>query len=105
MHGSWPISKEDDNTTPGQFGLDAVIILPESQKAYKYGVDMLKDHVICVVVSFSNQGFVLSTQDLVFRDISVTGSLSGSNQLLREMVKFSAEHGTSRKLRHFRLRS
>lgn len=77
-----PIAKEDHNTNPGQFGLDAVIVLPESQKAYQYGVDMPKDHGICVVVSFPNQGFVVSTQDLVFRDITVIGSLSGSNQLL-----------------------
>jgi D-arabinose 1-dehydrogenase-like Zn-dependent alcohol dehydrogenase len=88
-----PIAKEDDNLNPGQFGLDAVIILPESQKAYQYGVDMLKDHGICVVVSFPKQGFVVSTQDLVFRDIRIIGSLSGSNKQLREMARFSAEHG------------
>lgn len=87
-----PIAKEDENTNPGQFGLDAVIILPESQKAYQYGVDMLKDHGLCIVVSFPKQGFVVSTQDLVFRDIRVIGSLSGSNKLLREMTRFSAEH-------------
>lgn len=87
-----PIAKEDENTNPGQFGLDAVIILPESQKAYQYGVDMLKDHGLCIVVSFPKRGFVVSTQDLVFRDIRVIGSLSGSNKLLREMTRFSAEH-------------
>jgi propanol-preferring alcohol dehydrogenase len=29
---------------------------------------------------------------VVFRDISVIGSLVGSNKMLREMLNFSAEH-------------
>ncbi|TVY60652.1 alcohol dehydrogenase [Lachnellula suecica] len=76
----------------GESGLDAVIILPESQKALDYGISLLKNHGNCVVVSFPDTGFHLSARDIVFRDISIVGSLVGSNKTLREMLEFAAEH-------------
>lgn len=72
--------------------LDAVIILPESQKAFDYGVQLLKTHGKCVVVSFPKSGFTFSGRDVVFRDISIIGSLVGSNRTLNEMVQFAAHH-------------
>ncbi|OCL05538.1 GroES-like protein [Glonium stellatum] len=86
------IGNEDGKTEQAEMGLDAVIILPESQKAFDYGVNLLKNHGRCVVVSFPEKGFHISSQALVFRDISVTGSLVGSNKTLREMLEFAAEH-------------
>jgi D-arabinose 1-dehydrogenase-like Zn-dependent alcohol dehydrogenase len=76
----------------GEMGLDAVVILPESQKALDYGIALLRNHGICVVVSFPPEPFHFSAQDLVFRDIRLTGSLFGSNKTLREMLQFSARH-------------
>jgi propanol-preferring alcohol dehydrogenase len=67
-----------------------VIILPESQKAFDYGINVLKNHGKCVVVSFPDKGFHFSTGDIVFRDISIVGSLVGSNKILREMLEFAA---------------
>ncbi len=76
----------------GDAGLDAVVILPESQAALDYGIGLLRNHGKCVVVSFPQAGFHLSSRDLVFRDISVVGSLVGSNTMLREMLRFADEH-------------
>lgn len=73
-------------------GLDAVVILPESQTALDYGIALLKNHGTCVVVSFPTEPFQISAQDLVFRDIGVTGSLVGSNKTLRDMLQFSAKN-------------
>jgi D-arabinose 1-dehydrogenase-like Zn-dependent alcohol dehydrogenase len=87
------IGAEDNKTVSAEMGLDAVIILPESQPAFQYGVDLLRNHGKCVVVSFPQKGFHLSSHDLVFRDITIIGSLVGTNKILREMVEFSAEHG------------
>ncbi|KAH8693220.1 putative alcohol dehydrogenase [Talaromyces proteolyticus] len=98
-----PISKEDNIAFPGQFGLDAVIILPESQKAFQYGIDMLKNHGKCIVVSFPRQGLHVSSQDLIFRDIKFMGSLSGTNKQLREMTQFSAKHGIKPEIKTFPL--
>ena len=84
------VGKEDKKTEWPDMGLDAVIILPESQASFDYGVKLLRNHGLCVVVSFPEQGFHVSARNLVFRDISVVGSLLGSNSILREMVAFAA---------------
>ncbi|KAF1972729.1 alcohol dehydrogenase-like protein [Bimuria novae-zelandiae CBS 107.79] len=84
---------EDGKSDLGEKGVDAVIILPESQTAFDYGLTLLKTHGRCVVVSFPEKGFHISSRDVVFRDISIIGSLVGSNRVLREMLNFTAEHG------------
>jgi len=97
------LGQEDGKLERGEMGLDAVIILPESQKAFDYGMALLKNHGRCVVVSFPETGFHVSARDLVFRDISVVGSLVGSNKTLREMLQFAAEHGVRAHIRTFPL--
>jgi D-arabinose 1-dehydrogenase-like Zn-dependent alcohol dehydrogenase len=86
------LGAEDGKNDTGDMGVDAVIILPESQAAFDYGMKLLKTHGKCVVVSFPEEGFHISARDVVFRDISVIGSLVGSNRMLREMLNFSAKH-------------
>ncbi|PVI04951.1 alcohol dehydrogenase-like protein [Periconia macrospinosa] len=86
------LGAEDGKKDRGEMGLDAVIILPETQAAFDYGMALLKSHGKCVVVSFPEDGFHISARDVVFRDISIIGSLVGSNRVLREMLNFSAEH-------------
>ncbi|KAH8902699.1 GroES-like protein [Coniochaeta sp. PMI_546] len=97
------IGEEDGKTDAGDKGLDAVIILPESQKAFDYGVGLLRNHGKCVVVSFPAEGFHISARDVVFRDISIVGSLVGSNKLLREMLQFAAQHDVKAKIKTFPL--
>lgn len=87
------LGREDGKHDRGDVGLDAVIVLPESQKAFDYGVALLRNHGKCVVVSFPEAGFHVSARDVVFRDISIVGSLVGSNKVLREMLRFAAQHG------------
>jgi D-arabinose 1-dehydrogenase-like Zn-dependent alcohol dehydrogenase len=86
------LGTEDGKTHVGEMGLDAIIMLPESQAAFDYGMSLLKTHGTCVVVSFPEKGFHVSARDIVFRDIKIIGSLVGSNRMLREMLDFSAEH-------------
>ncbi|KAK5401757.1 hypothetical protein LTR06_010864 [Exophiala xenobiotica] len=73
-------------------GLDAVLVLPESPTAFDYGVKLLRNHGTCVVVSFPEEPFRISGKDLVFRDISVIGSLVGSNKSLRAMLDFAVRY-------------
>lgn len=86
------LGSEDGKEALGEMGLDAIIILPESQRAFDYAMKLLKSHGKCVIVSFPENGFHISARDVVFRDISIIGSLVGSNRTLREMLNFSAEH-------------
>lgn len=83
--------------------VDAVIILPESQQSFDYGMGMLRNHGKCVVVSFPEAGFHVSARDLVFRDISIVGTLVGSNKTLRKTLDFAAEHNVRAKIKTFPL--
>jgi D-arabinose 1-dehydrogenase-like Zn-dependent alcohol dehydrogenase len=97
------IGEEDGKREKGEMGNDAVIILPESQRAFDYGMGLLRNHGKCVVVSFPNAGFHVDAGALVFRDISVAGSLIGSNKTLKEMLEFAAKHQVKAVLKRFPL--
>jgi D-arabinose 1-dehydrogenase-like Zn-dependent alcohol dehydrogenase len=97
------LRQDDGRNEPGEIGLDAVIILPESQKAFDYGMKLLRNHGKCIVVSFPNAGFHVNAGDLVFRDIEVKGSLIGSNRVLKEMLEFCAREGVRPITRRFPL--
>ncbi|KAL2106351.1 hypothetical protein VUR80DRAFT_6855 [Thermomyces stellatus] len=97
------LGEEDGKKDRGDMGLDAVVILPESQAAFTYGIKLLRNHGKCVVVSFPEKDIQVSARDIVFRDISIVGSLVGSNKLLREMLRFASEHGVKASVRTFPL--
>jgi len=97
------LGEEDQRRDSGNMGLDAVIILPESQKAFDYGIALLRNHGKCVVVSFPGEGFHIWPRDVVFRDISIIGSLVGSNKTLREMLQFAAQHNVRGRVKTFPL--
>ncbi|KAI1084513.1 GroES-like protein [Whalleya microplaca] len=97
------LGAKDGKQDRGDMGVEAVIILPESQKAFDYGIALLKNHGKGVVVSFPEKGFHLSARDIVFRDISIVGSLVGSNKTLREMLQFAGEHNVRARIKAFPL--
>ncbi|XP_014561633.1 hypothetical protein COCVIDRAFT_11736 [Bipolaris victoriae FI3] len=72
-------------------GVEAVVFLPESQAAFAYGMQLLRNHGTMVVVSFPGE-LRFSAKDLVFRDIKVIGSLVGRNHQLRQMLNFAAKN-------------
>jgi D-arabinose 1-dehydrogenase-like Zn-dependent alcohol dehydrogenase len=88
----------------GESGLDAVLILPENQQGFDYGMKLLKNHGKCIVLSFPTSGFQVSAADLVFRDIQVIGSLVGKNRVLKEMLAFAAEKNVRAVTRTYPLR-
>lgn len=85
-------------------GVDAAILLPESQAALDLGMELLRNHGVMVVVSFPKELIHVSASDLVFRNISIVGSLVGRNHQLREMMDFVATHGISAKVQSFPFR-
>lgn len=79
-------------TSEEEVGLDAAILLAESQVAFDQGMALLRNHGTMVVVSFPQRKLEVSAADLVFRDISVVGSLVGRNHQIREMLQFVQKH-------------
>jgi D-arabinose 1-dehydrogenase-like Zn-dependent alcohol dehydrogenase len=85
------LGAEDGIHYLGDKGVDAVIILPESQAAFDYGMALLKSHSKCVVMPFSEPGSHILSRNIVFRGVSIIGSLVGSNRTFREMLNQSTE--------------
>lgn len=75
----------------GEKGVDALLVLPEAQQALTYGMKLIKDHGVCVTVSFPKEGFLIQPRDLVFRHIEMKGVLVGRNRQLRAMLNFAGQ--------------
>lgn len=88
---------------PSERGIPAVLILPESQAAFSFGMSLLRPHGRCVVVSFPEKGFNFSAKDLVFKDVEIVGSLVGSNRCAREMLQLAARMNVRARVRTWSL--
>ncbi|CAG8894305.1 unnamed protein product [Penicillium egyptiacum] len=95
--------RETGDKPMNELGLDAAIILPESQAAFDTGIKLLKNHSTMVIVSFPKNGFHFSAHDLVFRDITLVGSLVGRNYQLSEMLLFCQKFKVSADVKTFPL--
>lgn len=96
------IMGQDSTGAPStEVGLEAVILLPESQRAFDMGMKLLRNHGVMVVVSFPKDKLAVSAHDLVFRNISLVGSLVGRNHQLREMLDFVMQHKVSAEVKTF----
>lgn len=95
------IGQETTGVPESEIGYDAVILLPESQRAFDMGMQLLRNHGIMLVVSFPKEKLQVSAHDLVFRDIAVVGSLVGRNHQLRAMLDFVVRHGVSVQVKTF----
>ncbi|KAI1617125.1 chaperonin 10-like protein [Exophiala viscosa] len=95
------IGQEDGREHLAEMGVDAVLILPESQRAFDYGVELVRNGGIVVVVSFPKDGFHVAASDLVFRRIRVIGSLIGSNKAMRDMFEFCRREGVKAKVKTY----
>ncbi|PMD58774.1 NAD(P)-binding protein [Hyaloscypha bicolor E] len=74
------------------------------QQGFDYGMNLLRNHGKCVVLSFPASGFQVSATDLVFRDVQVLGSLVGKNRVLKQMLAFAAEKNVRAVTRTYPLR-
>ncbi|EED16999.1 glycoprotease family protein, putative [Talaromyces stipitatus ATCC 10500] len=78
---------------PHERGVDAVMILPETQKALDYGMKILRYRGTCMMISTPAEGFHVSSHDVVLRDIKIIGVLPGRRAWLQEMFEVVAEKG------------
>ena len=93
-----------DAVEKDEHGANCLLVLPEQQKALDYGMQLLKDHSTCVIVSFPiDNGFKFNPRDIVFRHINVTGVLVGRNWQLRAMLEFAAKHNVKARSRYYKL--
>ncbi|KAF7192814.1 alcohol dehydrogenase [Pseudocercospora fuligena] len=86
------MGKEDGKSHRDEMGVDAAVILVESQAGFDFGFNLVKNHGTVVVVSYGEKGFRVSSRDLVYRDIRIVGTILGSIKTLREMMDVVAKH-------------
>ncbi|KAK4508672.1 hypothetical protein PRZ48_002411 [Zasmidium cellare] len=86
------LGEEDGKSLRDEMGVDAAFILIENQRGFDFGFDLIKNHGTCVVVSYSEAGFRISSRDLVYRDIRVVGTILGSIKMLQEIMDLVAKN-------------
>lgn len=94
---------EPEPDLEGEKGVDALLVLPEAQQAMEYGMKLIKNHGVCVAVSFPKEGFLIQPRDLVFRHIQMVGVLVGRNRQLRDMLNFAAAEGVRASIQTYSL--
>jgi D-arabinose 1-dehydrogenase-like Zn-dependent alcohol dehydrogenase len=74
-------------------GADVTLVLTDPIPAYKYALAITKKHGTMVVVGQPREPIPIGFRDLIFRDITVKGSLLSNVESARRMVKFVAKYG------------
>lgn len=95
------LGAEDGRLFFEQMGVDAAIVLPESQTAFDYAMALVRNGGKMMVLSFPPEGFHFSAVDLVLRRVSIEGSLIGSNNAMRQMFVFCVEHGVRARIQRY----
>ncbi|KKY18180.1 putative alcohol dehydrogenase [Phaeomoniella chlamydospora] len=97
------IGEHSSDAAPGELGVDAAILLADSQAAMDLATALLKNHGTIVVVSFPERGFNMSATALVFRDIRIVGSWVAKHWQLREMMQFANQYNVKPVVKTFSL--
>lgn len=84
-------------------GVDATLVLTDPIPAYKYALAITKKHGTMVVVGQPREPIPIEFRDLIFRDITVKGSLLSNIETARRMVKFVAQYGIKTEIRTYSL--
>lgn len=74
-------------------GVDATIMATDAIPAYSYGLQLTKKHGTFVVVGQPFESIPIHYNQLIFRDLTIKGSLLSDPDLAREMVNLVAEKG------------
>jgi D-arabinose 1-dehydrogenase-like Zn-dependent alcohol dehydrogenase len=89
-----------NNTYPGA---DATLVLTDVIPAYKYSFNITKKHGTLMVVGQPVEPIPIEFRDLIFRDITVKGSLLANIESARRMIKFVAQYGIKSELKTYSL--
>ncbi|KAL4965828.1 chaperonin 10-like protein [Aspergillus stella-maris] len=77
----------------GDGGLAAVIVCTDSVAATEWSLKLLRTRGVCVPLGLPVDGFKFSAFDLIFKQLSVKGSLVANQKLVEDMMKLVAENG------------
>ncbi|KAL4877438.1 chaperonin 10-like protein [Aspergillus karnatakaensis] len=77
----------------GDGGLAAVLVCTDSVEATEWSLKLLRTKGVCVPLGLPTEGFKFSAFDLIFKQLSVKGSLVANQRMVTDMMKLVAEKG------------
>lgn len=86
-----PNVTEDIVNFAGHGGLAAVIICMDNVEAMKWSLKLLRIRGVCNVLGLPTEELRFNAFDLVFKELSVVGSLVANRRLVFEMMKLVGE--------------
>jgi D-arabinose 1-dehydrogenase-like Zn-dependent alcohol dehydrogenase len=90
-------------TKPNYPGVDVTLVLTDPIPAYKYALAITKKHGTMIVVGQPREPIPIEFRDLIFRDITVKGSLLSNIESARRMIKFVAQYGIQTEIQTYSL--
>jgi D-arabinose 1-dehydrogenase-like Zn-dependent alcohol dehydrogenase len=97
------INKIQSTTKTNYPGADVTLVLTDPIPAYKYALAITKKHGTMMVVGVPREPIPIEFRDLIFRNITVKGSLHSNIETARRMVKFVAQHGIKTEIKTYSL--
>ena len=92
------------STAPDVYpGVDVALVLTDPIPAYKYALAITKKHGTMVVVGQPRESIPIEFRDLIFRNITIKGSLLATAESARRMVNFVAQHGIRTEIKTYSL--
>lgn len=82
-----------DKDEYGYMGVDATILATDHPESFKLASKLTKKHGTMVLVGQPADGITMSFYDVIFRDITLVGSLLGDVEQGRELMKLVDEEG------------
>jgi D-arabinose 1-dehydrogenase-like Zn-dependent alcohol dehydrogenase len=70
---------------------DAVVMATDAIPAYKFGFELVKKHGLLMVVGQPADPIPVTFTDLIFKNVTVKGSLLGASDDVKDMVDLVAE--------------
>lgn len=77
----------------GDGGLAAVLVCTDNVEATEWSLKLLRTHGVCVPLGLPVEGFKFGAFDLMFKELTIKGSLVANKRLVTDMMKLVAEKG------------
>ncbi|KAL4810675.1 chaperonin 10-like protein [Aspergillus unguis] len=98
-----PNATDEVMNAAGDGGLAGVLVCTDSMPATEWSLKLLRTKGVCVPLGLPAEGFKFSAFDLIFKQLTVRGSLVASQRMVTEMIKVVVEKGVRSHITTMRL--
>ena len=88
-----PNAVEEVVNFAGDGGLAAVILCTDNVAAMKWSLKLLRTKGVCNIIGLPTEELRFNAFDLVFKELSIVGSLVANRRLVSDMMKVVGEKG------------